>query len=390
MSRLVVNCRKTPFASTLGVAHMLLNLCEALAERHEVVFAVADPGDIDDTPARDVVRAVADVVTFDELASGDQADPSAIEICPHHFQERELCDRSIIICHDLHVFDVPWKYGERSASMQQSLRDNLTAADAVIVEFPRTYYAVERVAGIHLPDLFLTEAPLLLDTRGVAPRVGLAPAGTERPRLLYPAQLQDHKNHEGLVRGVAELAARGRDVQVWCPGSEFNEEITDRLRTFIADAGVENSFEFLGRVSDDELVRLYEACDAVIVPSLAEGGAYVPLEAIAAGRPVAVNDLESARLHIRSVHGEVVWFDASDPVGTADAIETLVDTDPADWYDANARCRERLGAIDWSLVADRWDHVIAMVEGLGPRPVLATDPDITDISYRVPALAAHR
>jgi len=372
LSTLIVNCRRLPFTSTLGVAHALLQLSKALARVHKLTFVVNDLAEFDEGPARDTVRSIAErVITVAAAqAEGDRLGKGAIEVLPHHFQKPEFCPRSILACYDLHAFDIPWKYGDRADALQSSFRTNLLAADAVMTPFPRTYYAVERTAGISLMNLFLTESPLLLDT---APALAdLQPGSTTKPsrkRFLYPAQLQAHKNHEALVLGLHELKKRGLDVTIACPGSEFQDSVTEGLFSLVRSNGVEDCFEFLGRVSDDALVALYRDCDAVIVPSLAEGGAYVALEAIAAGKPVAVNSIESAKMHAESMQAHVIWFDATDETDTADAMEQLLNSDAAEWLDRNAVCRRRLA------------DLIEMIEGTGPRPILLTDPRATEVVY---------
>ena len=129
------------------------------------------------------------------------------------------------------------------------------------------------------------------------------------------------------------------------------------------------------------LIELYRHSDAVIVPSLAEGGAYVPLEAIALGKPVAVNEIESARMHLDSMHGHVIWFNASDAARTADAIQQLMGADSVDWFHKNARCRERIAAVSWQSVASKWSAVIGMLEGTLPRPIVSIDREASEIVY---------
>ena len=382
MSSLVVNCRQVGFGSTLGVAHALIQLCAALAADHDMTFVVADHEEFKSSPFASSVGDIAErIVSIEAVDRGEELLPAdGIELLPHHFQEPEFCGRSIGICYDLHVFDIPWKYGDGAESMQAKLRRSLTRADAVMTVFPRTFYAVEHIAGITLMNLFLTESPLLLDTRPTssAPRHDDADDGPRR--LLYPAQLQEHKNHSALVEGCAALLARGHDVAVDCPGSEFRPSVTAELAELVASAALEDRVSFLGRVSDQELINLYASCDGVVVPSLAEGGAYVALEAIAAGKPVAVNRIDAARMHLEAMDGHVIWFDARDPHDTANAMEQLVTDDPAHWLALNAACRERISAASWVSVAAKWNTVIYMLDG-GPRPVLTVDRFAREVVY---------
>ena len=52
---------------------------------------------------------------------------------------------------------------------------------------------------------------------------------------------------------------------------------------------------FLGRVSDEELVRLYNQAECFVFPSLYEGFGLPPLEAMACGCPVLVSDIPVER-----------------------------------------------------------------------------------------------
>jgi glycosyltransferase involved in cell wall biosynthesis len=68
-----------------------------------------------------------------------------------------------------------------------------------------------------------------------------------------------------------------------------------KLPLWVVGRGAEQSWlkdlagptiEFLGEVSDEELVKIYAGCKALIFPSLEEDFGIVPVEAMAAGKPV--------------------------------------------------------------------------------------------------------
>ena len=67
---------------------------------------------------------------------------------------------------------------------------------------------------------------------------------------------------------------------------------------------------FLGRVSDDELVRLYNQAACFVFPSLYEGFGLPPLEAMACGCPVLVSDIPVER----EICGDAaLYFNPLDP-----------------------------------------------------------------------------
>jgi glycosyltransferase involved in cell wall biosynthesis len=92
------------------------------------------------------------------------------------------------------------------------------------------------------------------------------------------------------------------------------------------------SIEFCGRVTDQELAELYSRCRALIFPPEEDFG-IVPLEAMAAGRPVIAYRAGGALETV--VEGETgVFFDRQD----ADAlIEVIRDFDPGSFEPERAR-----------------------------------------------------
>jgi len=81
--------------------------------------------------------------------------------------------------------------------------------------------------------------------------------------------------------------------------------------------GLKKSVQFLGRVSDDELHRLYRQCAYFVMPSQHEGFGLVFLEAMRVGK-ACIGAKGSASEII--VHGETGFvFEADDRAGVRDA-----------------------------------------------------------------------
>jgi glycosyltransferase involved in cell wall biosynthesis len=64
----------------------------------------------------------------------------------------------------------------------------------------------------------------------------------------------------------------------------------ERLEERVRDLGLTQKIEFLGRVSDEELLDLYAECLAVVYPPYDEDYGYVTLEAFRSGKPVITSD----------------------------------------------------------------------------------------------------
>ena len=122
--------------------------------------------------------------------------------------------------------------------------------------------------------------------------------GEREPFVLYPANYWLHKNHDRLFDAFQLLRRERRGLRLVLTGTGHKE-----LRL---PQGVESR----GRVSDGELVDLYQRAAALVFPSLYEGFGMPPLEAMASGCPVAVSRIAS----LVEVCGDAaVYFDPTDP-----------------------------------------------------------------------------
>ena len=105
---------------------------------------------------------------------------------------------------------------------------------------------------------------------------------------IYPAQSWPHKNHPRLIDAVAQLRDRGIDVPIVCPGATLD---VDRLRAHARDVGVADLVFTPGRVSDVDLLALYQGAHCLVFPSTYEGFGLPIVEAFDVDIPVVCSDI---------------------------------------------------------------------------------------------------
>ena len=136
-------------------------------------------------------------------------------------------------------------------------------------------------------------------------------AGTgSRPLILFAGRMVPYKGVGVLLRAMvgldasAVLVGDGPLLAEWTALAR-ELQLTDRVR-------------FAGDVTHDELVALYHACDAFVLPSVtrAEAFGYVQLEAMACGKPVVSTRLPSGVPWVNR-HGET---GLTVPPGDVDAL----------------------------------------------------------------------
>jgi len=117
------------------------------------------------------------------------------------------------------------------------------------------------------------------DRAAARQRLGLA-----KPTLISVGHLIDRKGHDIVIRALENLG--GFDLLIAGEG-----ERRDDLERLARDLGVAGRVRFLGQVSQDALVELYNAADILVLASSREGWANVLLEAMACGTPVVASNV---------------------------------------------------------------------------------------------------
>jgi glycosyltransferase involved in cell wall biosynthesis len=118
--------------------------------------------------------------------------------------------------------------------------------------------------------------------------------GIDRPFVLYSGGTDRRKNVDVLFPAFAALPMPLRDSHQLVVVGTLDTATRQRLERAARAAGLSaKQVVFPGHVPDDDLIRLYQTCALFVFPSAQEGFGLPPLEAMACGAPVIVNDATS-------------------------------------------------------------------------------------------------
>ncbi len=141
----------------------------------------------------------------------------------------------------------------------------------------------------------------------------------DKTLVLYAGRLHPEKSLDTLISSVPHILATSPDTHFLIVGFGHLE---NALRTQAKLLGIEKSVQFLGRVTDEEMVMAQHAADIFVLPSLAELEGMVVLEAMAAGNPIVIaNSPESASTHF--VDGNGFLFEPKNAIDLAEKIVRL-------------------------------------------------------------------
>jgi glycosyltransferase involved in cell wall biosynthesis len=193
------------------------------------------------------------------------------------------------------------------------------------------------------------------DRAALRDRLGIKPDQTV---LLTVRRLVPRMGLESLLDSVALMAARDPTVQLAVIG---DGELRDSLRARRYSLGIADRVEFLGRLSDQEVLEWYQAADVFILPTIAyEGFGMVTAEALACGTPVVGTDVGATAELLREAPGSKL-IPPEDPQRLAEAVSQLMDSTMLD-DDVRSRCRAY--AVDrfaWAVAITRWEAAILSV-----------------------------
>lgn len=202
---------------------------------------------------------------------------------------------TVVSVHDVSYLHYPQYFTSfRAAQLRITVRRTVKAASCVLT--PSEFSKQSIIDAYHLPENKVVVVPNGVSSvfRPVARELAQRSMHAAVPRvpfILSVGDLQPRKNHLGLFHAFEELLSAhpqlphhlvivGKEETWYAPSvhaAARKSRFADRIH-------------FTGFVDDEELRRLYGACDLFVYPSFYEGFGLPILEAMACGRAVACSN----------------------------------------------------------------------------------------------------
>nr|WP_315291472.1 glycosyltransferase family 1 protein [Serratia proteamaculans] len=164
-----------------------------------------------------------------------------------------------------------------------------------------------------------------------------------------------HKNFHGLISAYEKMSSVS-NIKLKIIGGSNNSFSSSK----VPSSGVMGSdrIEFLGRVSDEELVKLYSSALAFVFPSLYEGFGIPPLEAQACGCPVVSSRLASMP---EVLQDSALFFNPMDEIEFIRALERISQESQLR-KDLRQKGYKNIERFSWDLSAGKLNEIIKSLE----------------------------
>lgn len=105
-------------------------------------------------------------------------------------------------------------------------------------------------------------------------------------KILHVGRFATAKNHEVLVKSIADLVDRGHDIKLYLYGQG---ELEASIKELVKKLHMENNIYFCGLT--DDIYSIMEQCDIFVLPSLYEGMPMTLIEAMGTGIPILASNV---------------------------------------------------------------------------------------------------
>jgi glycosyltransferase involved in cell wall biosynthesis len=156
----------------------------------------------------------------------------------------------------------------------------------------------------------------------------------KKPFLLYVGVWRRYKNLPMLARAFDRLREKNFDVELVLAGEP--DPFYPEIKTDVLGIKHSGDVRILGRVTDEDLVYLYNAATLFVLPSLMEGFGLTGLEAASCGAPIVCSDIGA----LREILGSAAeYFDPNNLNNMTDVLSAVLNNPPKQDELANAGLR---------------------------------------------------
>ena len=227
--------------------------------------------------------------------------------------------------------------------------------EKIYVKMPDIGVAVSNTTASRLVSLLrMDESRVVVIPNGVDLEL-FNSVKTERMhnKIVYIGRLNWHKKVNRLIDAIAIIKRHVNDIYLEIIGdgpmkAEYEEYIKKR--------GLQNCINILGDVSDEELAKRLKSAYVYVLPSIREGQSITTLEAMAAGTPQVVVNVEgngASDLIKESKSGLIVNLS---PYKIAEAILQIMN-DRNLWLKLQQNGYEFIKKYDWNNIAEEYNKI---------------------------------
>ena len=258
----------------------------------------------------------------------------------------------ILTFHTLSLIKMQSRAGESEpATRQQVEQDLMASADHIVAFSPH-----ERDAMVRLYQADATRIGLIpcgvdlslfrpLDQQEVREKLGL----NGEKVLLYVGRIEPLKGLELLLHTAAQLQTFEQIRVLVVGGGAGRDQEIDRLREMAKSLNVDEVFDFIGRVDQQDLPLYYNAADVCVVPSFYESFGLAALESMACGTPVVATRAGGLSTIIQ--HGRTGYLKAwRCPEAFASSLEMIISSRNLQ-HSMGLAARRRAEGLSWDNVA---------------------------------------
>ncbi len=267
---------------------------------------------------------------------------------------QELDLPHVLTFHTLGLIKMQSRAGElEPVERQQVERDLMASAQRIVAFSSHEYDAMVRLYGADASRIMLAPCGVdlalfrPLEKEAVRERLGL----NGEKVFLYVGRLEPLKGLDLLLHTAVHLETCEKIRVLVVGGGAGEEQEVTRLRRLAKTLKLEDVFDFVGRVEQEDLPLYYNAADVCVVPSYYESFGLAALESMACGTPVVAARVGGLSTIVK--HGRTGYLKSwRCPEAFANSIEMIISSEGLQKSMGQA-ARRRAEGMGWEEVATK-------------------------------------